>query len=69
MYPSSTFPLWTDIKGATDQFMLGDKHYVSVIRTDPAYVFVYNKQTMEDNGYDDPAELFKEALKDRYNRR
>ena len=37
-------PLWTDIKGATDQFMLGDKHYVSVIRTDPAYVFVYNKQ-------------------------
>lgn len=31
-------PLWTDIKGATDQFMLGDKHYVSVIRTDPAYV-------------------------------
>ncbi|HRK93437.1 MAG TPA: extracellular solute-binding protein, partial [Ruminococcus bicirculans (ex Wegman et al. 2014)] len=54
-------PLWTDIKGATDQFMLGDKHYVSVIRTDPAYVFVYNKQTMEDNGYDDPAELFKEG--------
>ena len=34
---------------------------MSVIRTDPAYVFVYNKQTMEDNGYDDPAELFKEG--------
>ena len=54
-------PLWTDIKGATDKFMLGDKHYVSVIRTDPAYVFVYNKRTMEDNAYDDPAELFKEG--------
>ncbi len=51
-------PLWADIKTATDQFILNGKHYVSVIRTEPSYVFIYNRNTIDAAGFDDPAELF-----------
>lgn len=54
-------PLWTDIKTASDKFELKGNHYVAVVRTEPSYVVVYNKSTMQENGFEDPAELFKKG--------
>ena len=50
--------LWKESKAQSDAFKFNGKHYICVIQTDPAYVCVYNPKTMEDNGFDDPAELF-----------
>ena len=51
-------PLWSQMKNANDQFMYKGKHYVAVSRVDPSYIWIYNKTVMEDNGYEDPAELY-----------
>lgn len=50
--------LWKQSKEYCDQFMFNGKHYVAVIEPTPNYACVYNRKTMEDNSYDDPAELF-----------
>lgn len=57
-YIDYSSPLWSDIKTASDKFNFQGKHYVAVIRNEPAYVVVYNKNTIADNGFDDPAEMF-----------
>ena len=51
-------PLWADVKAANDKFRYKDGHYVAVSRVDPSYIWIYNKNVIEDNGLDDPAELF-----------
>ncbi|MBR1740198.1 MAG: extracellular solute-binding protein [Ruminococcus sp.] len=51
-------PLWADMKPACDQFVYQGQHYVGVSRVDPCYIFIYNKKTIEDAGFDDPADLF-----------
>ncbi|MBE6836684.1 MAG: extracellular solute-binding protein [Ruminococcus sp.] len=51
-------PLWEGTKETADQYMFQGSHYVSIIRNDPAYVVVYNTNTIAENGLDDPAELF-----------
>ena len=51
-------PLWADMKSANDQFVYKGKHYVAVSRVDPSYIWIYNKNVIEDNGFDDPAELY-----------
>ena len=50
--------LWSASKATCDSFMFNGKHYVAGIETTPAMVCIYNKKTIEDNGYDDPAELY-----------
>lgn len=50
--------LWKDMKTACDKFEYKGKHYVAVSRVDPCYVWVYNKNTIEAAGMDDPAELY-----------
>lgn len=50
--------LWASTKTASDQFIFNGKHYVAVIDIATNYVCVYNRTTIENNGYDDPAELF-----------
>lgn len=57
-YIDFTSPLWEGTKAASDQFMYKGKHYVAVSRVDPSYIFVYNKNVMAENGFDDPAELY-----------
>ncbi|WP_124099312.1 extracellular solute-binding protein [Ruminococcus sp. Marseille-P6503] len=51
-------PLWSDVKAASDQFMYKEKHYVAVSRVEPCYVVIYNKNVIESEGFDDPAELY-----------
>jgi len=50
--------LWKGIKEASDQFVYNGKHYVGISRVDPAYIWVYNKNVIEENGFTDPAELW-----------
>lgn len=57
-YIDFSSPLWSDMKAANDQFMYKGSHYVAVSRVDPSYIWIYNKNTIEDNGFDDPAELY-----------
>ena len=52
-------PLFADVKETCDMFQWNGKHYVIVndISGDNCVV-IYNRDTMEENGLDDPAELF-----------
>lgn len=50
--------LWSEVSTAADSFSIKDDHYVAVIEVQPSIVCIYNKKTMEANGFDDPAELF-----------
>lgn len=50
--------LWASTKAASDQFIFQGKHYIAVVDVSPNYVCTYNKTTIAENGYDDPAELF-----------
>ena len=50
--------LWADVKESSDAFMFNGSHYICVIKTVPTYACVYNRTTIEDNGFEDPAELF-----------
>ncbi|MBR1738882.1 MAG: extracellular solute-binding protein [Ruminococcus sp.] len=50
--------LWSQVKNSNDQFIFNGSHYVAAIKSAPNFVCVYNKKTMEDNGFDDPAELY-----------
>lgn len=54
--------LWTEgAKKLADAHVMGGKHYVAPVNTDSKCLMIYNKRTMEENGLDDPAELFAEG--------
>ncbi len=55
-------PLFTDMKPVMDRFMWNGKHYViaNAVSGDNCCV-IYNRDTMEENGLDDPAKLFNEG--------
>lgn len=50
-------PLWASVKELNDQFELGGSHYVMGTHASNGYVVYYNRETIESNGFDDPAEL------------
>lgn len=50
--------LWSEVSDAADSFAINDNHYVAVVDVVPSYVCIYNKTTIEENGLEDPAELF-----------
>lgn len=51
--------LWEGVKEANDALMWNGEHYMAVVEvTGDNCVIIYNRQTMEENGLDDPAELF-----------
>jgi hypothetical protein len=50
--------LWKPAKTVADNFVFNGKHYVAAIGGYPDIVCVYNTKTIEDKGYDDPAELY-----------
>ena len=60
-YIDFSTPLWADMKSAADQFMFQGKHYVAISRVDPCYIWIYNKNTIDDCGFDQPADLFHEG--------
>ena len=50
--------LWSDVKTAADEFVFNGNHYVALIEVQPNLVCVYNRATIDAEGYEDPAELF-----------
>lgn len=51
-------PLWESVKPLNDQFEIGGYHYVIGAHASTGYVVFYNRSTIEENGFDDPADLF-----------
>lgn len=52
-------PLWQGIKEYADKyFSLGGKHYTMIANTRFSRVCAYNRRTMDEWGFEDPAELF-----------
>lgn len=51
--------IWADNMEAMDTFVLGGKHYVAVIETQPDLVCLYNTNTIDECGYEQPADLYK----------
>lgn len=51
--------LWADVSDVADNFSVKDECYVAVTDVLPASVCVYNRNLIMKNGYDDPANLFK----------
>lgn len=54
-------PLWSGTKATADQFVLNNKHYVAPLAYDASALITYNKQTVEDEGLEDPYELYQEG--------
>lgn len=50
--------LWSDTVDIMNQYKFGGDRYICVIYMAPGYVCVYNRTTMEQNGYDDPAQMY-----------
>lgn len=51
-------PLWASVKELNDKFAVAGNHYLMVCQATEGYVVYYNKKTIEENGFDDPAELY-----------
>lgn len=55
-------PLFKDMKPIMDRFVWNGKHYVIANSVSGDYcVVIYNRETMEENGLEDPAKLFSEG--------
>ena len=54
-------PLWDGVKDAMEKYNFNGKHYEIVTSVSAEQVVVYNKQTIEENGLDDPWELYKDG--------
>ncbi|MCD8328986.1 MAG: ABC transporter substrate-binding protein [Ruminococcus sp.] len=51
-------PLWVDVKSTADQYVLNGKHYVAPIEFSPAVYIFYDKNTIVEEGLDDPQDLY-----------
>ena len=51
--------LWTDVKDAMEIYNFNGKHYELVTSVSAEAVVIYNKQTISENGFEDPWELHK----------
>ncbi|MGN1101119.1 MAG: extracellular solute-binding protein [Huintestinicola sp.] len=51
--------LWAGVKDAMEIYNFNGKHYEFVNDVTAEAVVIYNKQTIEENGFDDPWELYK----------
>lgn len=51
-------PLWADMKGTADQFVLNGKHYVAPFKFVANSVLTYDKDMVEAAALDDPYELY-----------
>ena len=54
-------PLWSDVKDAADQFSLNGKHYVAPISFGALSIMTYDVNVIEEEGLDDPYELYQEG--------
>lgn len=49
--------LWSDVKALNDIFYLNGNHYLIAVKATTGAVVIYNRKTISENGFDDPAEL------------
>lgn len=58
-YIDFTSPLWEDVQDINDAVMWNGNHYMAIVQTtgDNCAV-IYNRKTIEEAGFEDPAELF-----------
>lgn len=54
-------PQWEDKKNLNDQFIYNGKHYVSAISPEVEVIMLYNKNTIREYGFDDPADLLEQG--------
>lgn len=50
--------LWKDVGTAMDKYNFNGKHYAFITGASAEYVVLYNKQTIEEYGFDDPWDLY-----------
>lgn len=53
--------IWKDVKDVNDKFLLNGSHYLITTQATAGQVVIYNKQTIEENGFEDPAELLEKG--------
>ncbi len=51
-------PLWSSVKDLNEKFAVGGKHYLMACQATEGYVVYYNRKTIEENGFEDPKELY-----------
>ncbi|MBD5139917.1 MAG: hypothetical protein HDT25_00660, partial [Ruminococcus sp.] len=51
--------IWSNTKEAMEQYRFGDKHFMFVTNVIANYFVYYNTETIEENGLDDPWDLYK----------
>ena len=54
-------PLWADVKDDSEQYSLAGKHYVAPLRYEASAMMCYNHEHIENEGLDDPYELYLEG--------
>lgn len=54
-------PLWAEQKELNDMFLVKGNHYIMCTRSTANYVVYYNRATIENYGFDDPAELLEKG--------
>ncbi len=53
--------LWKDVKELNDKFYLNGSHYLMATKASAGEVVIYNRQTINENGLEDPAELLEQG--------
>lgn len=51
---------WADVKDINDAFLYNGQHYVAGLSTEVEVIMLYNKETMRENAFKDPAEYLAE---------
>ncbi len=54
--------LWADVKDVNDSAMWNGKHYMAIVQTTgDSCAVIYNRNTIQEAGFDDPAELYEKG--------
>lgn len=61
-YIDFSSPLWEDVQDVNDSVMWNGEHYMAVVQvTGDNCAVVYNRKTIQEAGFEDPAELFEKG--------
>lgn len=60
-YVDFSSELWSSVQNLNDMFILNGNHYIMVTQATGGEVVVYNRQTIDSYGFDDPAELLEKG--------
>ncbi len=61
-YVDFSSPLWEDVQEVNDSVMWNGEHYMAIVQvTGDNCAVIYNRDTIEELGFDDPAELYEDG--------